>query len=124
MTKPLALVVYENLMPGSQLVNHLQDLGYRVQTLANSANLIPQAEQERPLVVIVDLAVRPAELCLAITELQQNPATGHIPVLAFTDRQKNEVQASARDAGAKVVASDVAVMSHLPDLLERVLQVD
>ena len=32
MTQPLALVWYEKLMPGSKLVNRLQDLGYRVLT--------------------------------------------------------------------------------------------
>ena len=33
MTQPLALVFYEKLMPGSQLVNRLQDLNYRVQAV-------------------------------------------------------------------------------------------
>ncbi len=36
MTQPLALVFYEKLMPGSQLVNRLQDLNYRVQAVNDS----------------------------------------------------------------------------------------
>src|SRR5262245_49139849 len=39
MTEPLALVVYEKLLPGSQLVNRLQDLKYRVQTVADPTQL-------------------------------------------------------------------------------------
>ena len=38
MTQPLALVLYEKLLPGSQLVNRLQDLNYRVQTIADPAS--------------------------------------------------------------------------------------
>ena len=36
MTQPLALVLYEKLLPGSQLVNRLQDLNYRVQAIADA----------------------------------------------------------------------------------------
>ena len=36
MTQPLALVLYERLLPGSQLVNRLQDLNYRVQVIADA----------------------------------------------------------------------------------------
>ncbi len=124
MTKPLALLVYENLLPGSQLVNRLQDLGYRVQTLSRGTSLVQQAEQEKPIVVIIDLAVHTPELCEAIKSLRQTTATAHIPILAFTERQKTQAQEAAREAGAKLVASDAAVLSHLPDLLEQVLNVD
>ena len=45
MTEPLALVVYEKLLPGSQIVNRLQDLNYRVQTISDPALLAECAEQ-------------------------------------------------------------------------------
>ena len=35
MSEPLAILYYSNLMPGGQLANRLQDLGYRVQTMAD-----------------------------------------------------------------------------------------
>ena len=54
--QPLALVFYEKLMPGSQLVNKLQDLNYRVQTVNDPALLQPGAPRESPLLVIADLA--------------------------------------------------------------------
>ena len=40
MTRPLALFVYERLLPAGQLVNRLQDLGYRVQSLEDPATLV------------------------------------------------------------------------------------
>ena len=39
MTQPLALVVYEKLLPGTQLVNRLQDLHYRVQAVTDADTL-------------------------------------------------------------------------------------
>ena len=44
MSEPLALVLYEKLLPGSQLVNRLQDLKYRVQTISDPAKLTESAE--------------------------------------------------------------------------------
>src|ERR1041384_4936582 len=55
MTKPLALIFYERLMPGSQLVNRLQDLGYRVSTCTELAGLHAQVENELPMILVMDL---------------------------------------------------------------------
>ncbi|MEK7675400.1 MAG: hypothetical protein AAB676_06155 [Verrucomicrobiota bacterium] len=123
MTTPLALVFYEHLLPGSQLVNRLQDLGYRVQTVAEAGALVAQAELARPLVVVADLASAKADVCAVIRQLRQNLATQHIPVLAFTDKRKKKLQTAARDAGATMVAVDDAILRQLPQLLEQVLQV-
>src|SRR3989442_450923 len=51
MTQPLALVLYERLLPGTQLVNRLQDLNYRVQTLSDPALLVDCAKQAKPMIV-------------------------------------------------------------------------
>ena len=55
MSEPLALLYYSNLMPGGQLVNRLQDLGYRVQTLADMAALAETCQREKPLVVVAEI---------------------------------------------------------------------
>ena len=46
MLQPLAIVFYERLMPGSQLVNRLQDLNYRVLALNNAARLVATVQRE------------------------------------------------------------------------------
>jgi len=48
MTEPLALVLYEKLLPGSQVVNRLQDLKYRVESISDASRLVECAEQIRP----------------------------------------------------------------------------
>ncbi|HZL78634.1 MAG TPA: hypothetical protein VFC17_07250, partial [Candidatus Limnocylindrales bacterium] len=82
MTEPLAMVFYERLMPGSQLVNRLQDLNYRVLAVNNAARLAASAKRETPLLLFVDLAT-PGDVCGVIARLKSEPATSHLPVIAF-----------------------------------------
>jgi PleD family two-component response regulator len=124
MTKPLALVFYENLLPGSQLMNRLQDLGYRVIAFHDSYLLEDQSEREKPLVVIADVTSRKTDVCGAIKKLRENPATQHIPVLAFASAGNEEIMAKARESGANLVADAAGISDQLPQLLEAVLQVE
>jgi CheY-like chemotaxis protein len=124
MVKPLALISYENLLPGSQLVNRFQDLGYRVQLVPDAKTLVAQAEREKPLLVVADLEGQKVDLCGIIKDLRQSPSTNHIPVLAFTIEGNQALQEAARSSGATLVTMDKAVLTHLPQLLEQVLQIE
>jgi CheY-like chemotaxis protein len=123
MSEPLALVYYSNLLPGSQLANRLQDLGYRVQNFSDAKDLVTAAEREKPMVVLTELTPA-AEVCPAIAHLKKNQPTSHIPVLAFAPTPTEEVQDAAKKAGASIVAGSEAILNQLPQLLQHVLQVD
>jgi len=124
MTKPMALILYENLMPGSKLANRMQDLGYRVKSLSQPAQLPEMAESEKPMVVFADLVPHSAEVCAAITSMKQNPATQHIPVLAFSGQKNAKLLSQATAAGANLVASSAGLLDQLPHLLEQILLVE
>lgn len=124
MKQPLALLLYEKLLPGGQLVNRLQDLGYRVQPVPAPADLVPTAEREKPLVAFVDLEPRFEKTCEAIAALRRNSATSHLPIIAFTAPQSEEAQESARRAGATLVVNDAALLLHLSQFLDQALQVE
>ena len=124
MTTPLALAFYEYLLPGSQLVNGLQDLGYRVQTISDVRTLVLQSLQAKPLVLVVDLATSNGDVCAAICELRRNPETKHIPIIAFTDLKNEKLHAVATAAGATIVAGSDAILDQLPQLLDQALQVE
>jgi len=124
MTQPLALVLYEKLLPGSQLVNRLQDLSYRVQTLSDPGLLVPCAEQARPLVVLTDLESTRSDVCSAISRLRQHPATRHLPVIAFGGERSVQDPAGAEAAGVTLVVSEAAVLNHLSECLQQALQID
>ena len=124
MTKPLALVYYERLMPGTQLVNRLQDLGYRVLTLTEPSLLIETARKERPLVALLDLMTNRANICSIIKEMKEDEETTHIPVVGFAAQKDQKLHAEAARAGATLVAYDDALLPQLPHLLEHALRVE
>jgi CheY-like chemotaxis protein len=126
MTKPLALVWYEKLLPGSQLVNRLQDLGYRVHVAPDIDALVGCAERERPMLVLADLVASQAKARVAeiITLLRQNPATCHLPVIAFADEKATALRTAATKAGATLVVNEAAILTHLQQFLDQALQVD
>jgi CheY-like chemotaxis protein len=124
MTQPLALVLYEKLLPGSQLVNRLQDLSYRVQTISEAATLVESAEQSMPMLVLADLESTRKDVCPAIARLKKHPATQHLPVIAFSTEPATDLQEAARAAGATLVVTDTAIVNHLAQFLDQALQVE
>ena len=124
MTQPLALVLYEKLLPGSQIVNRLQDLHYRVQALADAGRLVEFAEQSKPMLVLADLESTREDVCAALARLKGNEATQHLPVIAFCGESLPELQTAARKAGATLTVSEVAILNQLPQMLEQALHVE
>ena len=121
--KPLALVFYERLLPGSQLANRLTDLGYRVQTLEEAALIVETARQQRPIVLLMDLMTRRANICDLIKEVRRNEETSHLPIIGFAAQSNAPIQDEAVKAGATLVAIDDALLPQLPHLLEQALEV-
>ncbi len=122
--EPLALLLYQKLLPGSQLVNRLQDLRYRVQTLSTSSGLSEAAEKALPMVLLVDLAGTDPEVLNELRRLRQNPATRHIPIIAFGVSEAAASQQAALDAGVTLMVSETAILNHLQECLNRALEVD
>ena len=124
MIQPLALVLYESLLPGSQLVNRLQDLNYRVQTVADTAVLLECCEQSKPMLVLADLRASHREVCAAMARLKQNPNTRHLPLIAFGEGISPEQEQAALTAGVTLVVSESALLNHLSQCLEQALRVE
>jgi len=123
-TLPLALVFYEDLIPGSQLVNRLQDLQYRVQVVSKLEELAELAQHAGPLLIFADLVSNQGDVCDVIRKLRGQAGTAHIPVIGFADDTEEALQAAGRSAGATLVAADSALLTHLSQFIERALQVE
>ena len=124
MNQPLALLCYERLMPGSQLVNRLQDHGYRVQTVADVHELAKTAAAAGAIVALVDLVQRKVDVAGAIEKLRREEATRHLPVIAFSGERDTNLQNAARNAGATMVVSETALLMHLQPLLDQALAME
>ncbi len=122
MSKPVALVHYSNLLPGTQLANRLLDLGYRVETLPDLADLRETCEREKPMVVVAEVSRDPTG-CAGVADLRNNLSTGHIPVLAYSATHDAALQTLAQEAGVTLLASSAAILEQLPQLLDKVLEV-
>jgi PleD family two-component response regulator len=124
MTQPLALVVYERLLPGTQLINRLQDMNYRVLGVTDAGTLLTCARQEKPMVVFADLVSTKSDVCGAIEKLKRASDTQHIPVVAIAPDDAADLQKSAVAAGVALVVSETAVLNHLPQFLDQALQIE
>ena len=123
MLQPLAIVFYERIMPGSQLVNRLQDLNYRVLSLNDAERLAATVQRESPLLLFLDLAT-PGDICGTIAKLKTNPATAHLPMIGFAPDTAAGLLADAQSAGANLAVSETAVINHLSQLIDQALHVD
>jgi len=123
MSKPLALLYYLNMLPGSQLANRLEDLGYRVQTLGAVALLPLACEEDKPLVVVAELAPA-SDACAAVAQIRGNPATRHVPVLAYSAVLDADTQSAALKAGVALLAGNAAIGEQMAQLLDQVLQLE
>lgn len=123
-TQPLALLLYERLLPGSQLVNRFQDLGYRVSTVSGPASLVDSCLKEKPILLVADVRERDDRVCAALRQLTINPETSHIPIIATVPAQSPEAAESARQSGVKVVVHDSVILAHLEQFIDQALQLD
>lgn len=124
MTQPLAIVLYERLLPGSQLINRLQDLHYRVHALSDPCLLASTCQELTPLIVIADLDCGSSGTLSAIAELRANPATQHLPVIGFC-AETSPMSARASEAGTLTAfTTDTAVVNHLKQILDQALRLD
>lgn len=124
MTKPLALLFYEKLLPGSQLLNRLQDLGYRVQSTSDVNALPGLAKSEKPLIVFLDLRDRQGRTPTVIQSLKLNDETAHLPIIGFAGEQDAALQAAARKAGASMVINEAVLLPHLEQFMEQALHIE
>ena len=124
MTKPLALVLYEQLLPGTQLINRLQDFGYRVQGTSAPHELVALARIERPLFILADLRFAMANVCDTLRELKADETTQYISVIAIADPADARSQTAALEAGAAVVAGSDGILDQLEALLDQALHLE
>lgn len=123
-TKPLAIVFYEKLLPGSRIANRLADLGWRVAEAKLASDLFPMVRDQKPVLVVAELALRTGDLCPVIQQLRGTEGTAHVPVLAYGDPKNTRLVDAAVAAGARLVAAEAGILDQLPQLLEHVLEVE
>ena len=121
--EPLVLLVGENLVLLSRASNQLQQMKYRVHTERDPAAAAAAAREHQPILALFYLTCRRSDPCAAIAELKADEKLKHIPILAFAEHTNAALLDRARAAGAEVVTSNSAIAQHLPQLVDRALEV-
>lgn len=127
MTQPLVILLYERILPGSQLLNRFQDLGYRVLALSELAGprqLAETARREMPLLAVVDMPTEKWDTVAAVSGLRQDAATSHIPVIAIIPANDKNWEARAVQSQASLVVHDNAIIPHLEQFLQQALEIE
>lgn len=124
MSEPRVLLFYERLLPGSQLVNRLQDLGYRVVTVAELGEVVEMAKKEKPLFMALDVKSVRGSVPQTIRAVRESAELQHIPILCFATRGDGDLQQAAVGAGANLVALEDALLQQMPQLLDHLLQIE
>ena len=122
--KPLTLLLYEKLLPGGQLLGRLEDLGYRVQSLTEPADLVAVAEREKPMLIIVDFEPHFEAVAQAVAALKREAATAHIPVIGLVPARNAAAQSAARQTAANLVVRDTVILQHLTQFIDQALAFD
>ena len=123
MLQPLAIVFYERIMPGSQLVNRLQDLNYRVRAVHNLVDLADKVYRDAPMLVIADLAAQ-GDVCGVIEKIKADPATAHVPIISFAPDNRMNLLTAAQKARANQSVIESVLLNHLQSILEQALQLE
>ena len=75
------------------------------------------------MVVLVDVDGLPAAVVSAVQQLRSTSSTAHIPVITFAREIDDATQAELFATGASIVVNESAILGHLPQLLDRALDV-
>lgn len=124
MNSPLAILFYEDLIPGTQLVNRLQDLRYRVQVAASPEELLELAASAGPMLIFADVVSKRLDVCALIRKLRTNADTSHLPIIGFGDDDQVDLQSLAKEAGATLMVTDAALIPHLEQFIQEALRVE
>jgi CheY-like chemotaxis protein len=121
--EPLALLLCDRGVIATQLAQRLEGLRYRMAQVGKPADLVARAETEKAMVVLADVDGQPEPVILVLQQLRQHPATAHIPIIGFVRQMDDTMEAALAARGVTMTVTEAAVLTHLPQLLDRALDV-
>jgi CheY-like chemotaxis protein len=107
----------------TQLTQRLEALRYRLHVVGKSPEMVAAARSEKAMIILADVEGNPVEVVQALAQLRADAATAHIPVIAFAREMDDQTQADLVARGATMAVNEVAILSHLAQLLDRALEI-
>lgn len=121
--EPLALLLCNRGTIAVQLGERLEGLRYRMVVITEPAELKARAEVEKAMVVFADLEGGEGPVASAVQALRQDGSTAHIPVIGFRRELDEAAISTLASQGFTIAVNEAAILNHLPQLLDRALDV-
>jgi PleD family two-component response regulator len=113
------LAVVEDLLFTVKISDAAKRTGLDVEFVKSEHDVIEKANQEKPLLIILDLnfsAVQPLKL---ISKVKGNGETKQISVIGYLSHVQGELKQQAQEAGANIVMARSAFSQNLQQILKR-----
>ncbi len=114
---PMALVIDDDRGIRSLLSAGLSEAGWTVVEASNGFSGLRHADQERPDVILLDLALPEIDGLAVLAELRRRPATRTVPVVAVTGHPERLVE---RPGSVNALLSKPFDLDHAVGLVTRV----
>jgi two-component system, cell cycle response regulator DivK len=99
----------------------LQQMGYRVVTACDGEQAIRVAQQTKPNIILMDLAMPGTDGLEASRKIHEDENLRHIPVVALTAHDTGGFKRAAADAGIDGYLTKPVDFVRLHNLIERLL---
>lgn len=96
---PLVLLVEDTVDSLEAFSHFLRAAGFRVETATDGRQAVDQARALLPDVIVMDLALPELDGWEATHRIKSDPATRHVPVIAFTGHAFQQSREAAHQAG-------------------------
>lgn len=117
----VALVVCTDLFFAVKIDDAAKRAGIQPKFLKSRDSLVEAARGGAALVVL-DLNCRDVDAASLLRDLASDPATAHIPAVAFVSHVQTELIRSARETGYGRVLARSAFVKELPELMRAAAQ--
>lgn len=117
----LVLVVDDNLLSYTRLINQAQAAGWQARAVGPGPEGLTMARQHRPGAIVINLAAASHDAVLFIRALKAEPDLAPIPVLGFCGHREVRRREAAVAAGCDRVVTNSAVSADLPALVNALI---
>src|ERR1700734_2114882 len=117
--KKKILAVVEDLMFTVKISDAAKRAGLDVEFVKSERDVMEKAEQEKPLLIILDLNFKPVEPLKLISKVKSNGEMKQISVIGYLSHVQGELKQQAQEAGANIVMARSAFSQNLQQILKR-----
>jgi len=113
------LAVVDDLLFTVKISDAAKRTGLNVEFVKSERDVIDKANEEKPLLIILDLNSNSVEPLGLISKLKGDGDLRHISLIGYLSHVQGELKQKAQEAGANIVMARSAFSQNLQQILKR-----